>query len=129
MLDAAGLQRWRQAGMEVGSHTAQHPILSRTSAAGRRAEFDLSRRGLERILGIAVLHLAYPNGRVGDWDRATMVDARASGFASAMTTLCGVNRRDLDPYAIRRINAGKRDDEAEMRQHVDPNWKRVLPRW
>jgi glucarate dehydratase len=23
----------------------------------------------------------------------------------------------------------KRDDEAEMRAHVDPNWKRVLPRW
>lgn len=23
----------------------------------------------------------------------------------------------------------KRDDEAEMRMHVDPNWKRVLPRW
>jgi len=23
----------------------------------------------------------------------------------------------------------KRDDEAEMRQYVDPNWKRVLPRW
>jgi glucarate dehydratase len=23
----------------------------------------------------------------------------------------------------------KRDDEAEMRRHVDPNWKRILPRW
>ena len=23
----------------------------------------------------------------------------------------------------------KRDDEAEMRQHVDPTWKRTLPRW
>jgi glucarate dehydratase len=23
----------------------------------------------------------------------------------------------------------KRDDEAEMRLHVDPNWRRVLPRW
>ena len=23
----------------------------------------------------------------------------------------------------------KRDDEAEMRKHVDPEWKRVLPRW
>lgn len=23
----------------------------------------------------------------------------------------------------------KRDDEAEMRKHVDPGWKRVLPRW
>jgi glucarate dehydratase len=23
----------------------------------------------------------------------------------------------------------KRDDEAEMRKHIDPNWKRLLPRW
>ena len=23
----------------------------------------------------------------------------------------------------------KRDDEAEMRKHVDSNWKRILPRW
>ena len=23
----------------------------------------------------------------------------------------------------------KRDDEAEMRRHVDPNWRRTLPRW
>jgi glucarate dehydratase len=23
----------------------------------------------------------------------------------------------------------KRDDEAEMRKVVDPNWKRILPRW
>jgi glucarate dehydratase len=28
-----------------------------------------------------------------------------------------------------RISFRKRDDEAEMRKHVDPNWKRVLPRW
>lgn len=28
-----------------------------------------------------------------------------------------------------RITYRKRDDEAEMRKHVDPNWKRVLPRW
>jgi glucarate dehydratase len=23
----------------------------------------------------------------------------------------------------------KRDDEAQMRKHIDPNWKRILPRW
>ncbi len=28
-----------------------------------------------------------------------------------------------------KIAFRKRDDEAEMRKHVDPNWKRVLPRW
>ncbi|MCC7234373.1 MAG: hypothetical protein IT163_03670 [Bryobacterales bacterium] len=29
----------------------------------------------------------------------------------------------------RKIPLRRRDDEAEMRQHVDPNWRRVLPRW
>ena len=28
-----------------------------------------------------------------------------------------------------KIPLRKRDDEAEMRQRVDPEWKRVLPRW
>ena len=28
-----------------------------------------------------------------------------------------------------KIPFRKRDDEAEMRKHVDPTWKRVLPRW
>jgi glucarate dehydratase len=35
--------------------------------------------------------------------------------------------RGRERYA--KIPFRKRDDEAEMRKHVDPNWKRVLPRW
>ncbi len=34
----------------------------------------------------------------------------------------GRERFEKTPYR-------KRDDEAEMRKHVDPAWKRVLPRW
>jgi glucarate dehydratase len=41
---------------------------------------------------------------------------------------------DLDQLARGRerydkIEIRKRDDAAEMRKHVDPHWKRVLPRW
>jgi glucarate dehydratase len=28
-----------------------------------------------------------------------------------------------------KLSYRKRDDEAEMRKYVDPNWKRILPRW
>ena len=28
-----------------------------------------------------------------------------------------------------KIPYRKRDDEAEMQKHIDPSWKRVLPRW
>ena len=40
-------------------------------------------------------------------------------------------KRDLSPdrERYRKIPYRKRDDEAEMRRRVDPNWKRVLPRW
>jgi glucarate dehydratase len=41
---------------------------------------------------------------------------------------------DYDQLARGRERYGKiplrrRDDTAEMRRHVDPNWERVLPRW
>lgn len=43
---------------------------------------------------------------------------------------------ELDPDQLARgreryskCQYRKRDDEAEMRKHVDPNWKRILPRW
>ena len=29
----------------------------------------------------------------------------------------------------RTVPYRKRDDEAEMRKHIDPGWKRILPRW
>jgi glucarate dehydratase len=28
-----------------------------------------------------------------------------------------------------KMHYRKRDDEAEMRKHIDPNWRRVIPRW
>jgi len=35
--------------------------------------------------------------------------------------------RGRERYA--KIPFRKRDDTAEMRKHVDPNWERILPRW
>jgi glucarate dehydratase len=35
--------------------------------------------------------------------------------------------RGKERYA--RCEFRNRDDEAEMRKHVDPNWKRIVPRW
>ena len=36
-------------------------------------------------------------------------------------------QRGMERY--QRVPYRKRDDEAEMRKHVDPSWKRILPRW
>jgi glycosyltransferase involved in cell wall biosynthesis/peptidoglycan/xylan/chitin deacetylase (PgdA/CDA1 family) len=106
MMSAPQLQAWSAAGMEVGSHTHRHPILTLLPAPERRADLLASRRGLEAIVGAPVRHLAYPNGRAGDFDARVAEDARACGYLSAVTTIEGINRAGDDAMALRRLSIG-----------------------
>jgi glycosyltransferase involved in cell wall biosynthesis/peptidoglycan/xylan/chitin deacetylase (PgdA/CDA1 family) len=106
MLSAADLRAWADAGMEVGSHTHRHPVLSRQGTAERRADLLEARQGLERIVGKPVVHLAYPNGRARDWDDAVAADARATGHESAVTTIEGINGGGGDPLRLLRLSVG-----------------------
>jgi glycosyltransferase involved in cell wall biosynthesis/peptidoglycan/xylan/chitin deacetylase (PgdA/CDA1 family) len=103
MIDAGALRAWRDAGMEVGSHTLRHRVLARLTREDRRLDLAESRRRLEAMIGVPVLHLAYPNGGPGDWDAATQEDAAAAGYRSAATTFEGENRGRFDRLAIRRF--------------------------
>ena len=49
--------------------------------------------------------------------------ARLGRWSSTMDQVARLEER------YRKLPFRKRDDEAEMREHVDPNWQRVLPRW
>src|SRR5437763_1794152 len=61
--------------------------------------------------------------------------ANISGMAAVRKQLVSLGvELDQDQLArgrerYRKCKYRKRDDEAEMRKHVDPNWRRVLPRW
>jgi peptidoglycan/xylan/chitin deacetylase (PgdA/CDA1 family) len=77
----------RQPGIEIGAHTARHPILSHASAAEQRAEIAESRTALERWTGSKVRAFAYPNGRPGvDYDATTTAILDELGFDFSFTT-------------------------------------------
>ncbi len=77
----------RQPGIEIGAHTARHPILSHASAAEQRAEIADSRTALERWTGSKVRAFAYPNGRPGvDYDATTTAILDELGFDFSFTT-------------------------------------------
>lgn len=77
----------RQPGIEIGSHTARHPILARATAAEQRAEIEDSRAALARWTGRPVRAFAYPNGRPGvDYTAATVAVLAELGFDIAFTT-------------------------------------------
>ena len=102
-LDWDGARRLLRPGVAIGSHSQHHSILSQEDAADQAADLAQSRQELERRLGVEVALLAYPNGRDGDYDQATVAAARQAGYGHAITTLPGWNGPATPPYEIRRF--------------------------
>jgi peptidoglycan/xylan/chitin deacetylase (PgdA/CDA1 family) len=73
-------------GHEIGSHTCEHPVLSREEPATQQRELVDSRRDLEAHFRRPVDLLAYPNGRTTDYSEETLRLTRDAGYAFAVTT-------------------------------------------
>ena len=94
----------RAAGMEIGAHTATHPILTRLASADARREIDQSREHLNAILGEPVSLFAYPNGKPGqDYAAEHVRMVRDAGFSAAVSTAWGVASTNSDLFQLPRF--------------------------
>jgi peptidoglycan/xylan/chitin deacetylase (PgdA/CDA1 family) len=104
MMSSDQLRRLRQAGMQIGAHTVNHPILSRLSATAARNEVVDSKHALEQLLQERVALFAYPNGRPHqDYGREAVDVVRQCGFDAALSTAWGSAQRHDDPYQLPRF--------------------------
>jgi len=91
-------------GMEIGGHTAFHPILTVLDPARAREEIVGGKRALERIVGQPIRVFAYPNGRPQrDYAGAHVDMVREAGFEFAVSTATGVATRGSDRYQLPRF--------------------------
>lgn len=97
-------------GIEIGSHTVTHPILTNVDEDRLYRELELSRTAVSHRLQKDAVHFCYPNGNVGGRERDA---AEAAGFASAVTTEIRLCQNDEDRFLIPRIDA-----EPEMHRFV-----------
>ncbi|MEQ8231180.1 MAG: polysaccharide deacetylase family protein [Gammaproteobacteria bacterium] len=104
MLDADDLRALAGAGMEIGSHTVNHAMLTGLDDAEARTELVRSRTLLETALDAPVTHLAYPNGPCDpvNFDARVAALASAAGYRSAVTSRRGALTQGADPYALPR---------------------------
>lgn len=77
----------KQLGFEIGSHTVNHPILSRLPCSQLTSELYESKRIIELNTGDRCSFLAYPNGRVCDITAKAVTTARNAGYECAFTLL------------------------------------------
>lgn len=98
------VRRLAAEGVEFGSHTRTHPVLSRVSGmAELQQEIDGSKRRLDEELQVATLHFSYPFGRHADFNDQTVALVRRSGFVTAATAERGFNDARSDPFRLTRV--------------------------
>ena len=89
------------AGVEIGSHTLTHPILTGLNNDRLREEVGRSRDRIQTALGRRVETFCYPNG---DYDLRTQLEVVRAGYQCAVTTEIGLNNERNDPLALRRVH-------------------------
>jgi peptidoglycan/xylan/chitin deacetylase (PgdA/CDA1 family) len=104
MMSSAQVRGLHAAGMTIGAHTVNHPILARVDDARARREIADGRDRLEAIVGAKVALFAYPNGKPDQDYRAEHVAmAKQLGFDAAVSTAWGVATATSDRYQIPRF--------------------------
>lgn len=90
MMSSAQVNALYRAGMQIGAHTATHPILAQLDAAAAREEIMRSKTYLEQVIEAPVQLFAYPNGKpTVDYTRQTVDVVRELGFSAAVSTAWG----------------------------------------
>lgn len=102
MLSWGELRNLANDGWEVGSHTANHVILTRMPLSEARREIASSSTILQHELDRPVRLFAYPNGKSGDYDSSIKKLLSEAGYVGAVTTLDRLNSQDTDLFEIGR---------------------------
>lgn len=99
-------------GIEMGSHSASHAILTRIPLTQVETELLKSKQKIELETCQPVLSFAYPNGSAADYSADVINLLQKAGYRLAFSLEPGINpftQLKKEPFAIRRIFLGTSD--------------------
>lgn len=104
-LDWAMVREMSGAGIEFGSHTVTHPILTTLGDDELDAELQTSRETIRQATGQSVDAIAYPAGNAYAFDDRVIAAAKRCGYKLGVSYVSGINRlASLDRFGIRRLH-------------------------
>jgi peptidoglycan/xylan/chitin deacetylase (PgdA/CDA1 family) len=96
------LRKLEEGGIEIGSHTHTHPILTQVALDRVGQELRTSKARLEEMLSHEVPLFCYPNGIN---NREIREETRVSGYKAAVTATPGFSGAEDDIFMLSRIAA------------------------
>ncbi len=104
LMNEEQIKIWIDSGMEIGSHTRTHPILTKLSEKELISEIVKSKEILERKFKVEIKHFCYPYGIYND----LVVDCvKNANYKSAWTLDRGRFKAGDDLFRAKRINIPK----------------------
>ncbi|WP_199271790.1 polysaccharide deacetylase family protein [Pseudoduganella flava] len=104
MMTSAQVRKLHAAGMGIGAHTVNHPILARLPDDEARREIAQGKHALEELIDARVPLFAYPNGKPGeDYEARHVAMARELQFEGAVSTSWGASRARPDLFQLPRF--------------------------
>jgi peptidoglycan/xylan/chitin deacetylase (PgdA/CDA1 family) len=109
------IKEMHQDGMEIGSHTMTHPMLTQVSELVMRTELSDARVRLSEVLGAAPEGFVYPSGAFSATARNIVKEA---GHIYACTSQSGFIGGTADQHLLPRVNVSDRGFAASARDIV-----------
>ncbi len=98
------LKEMMEFGIEIGSHTLDHPILSHVPSDRLDDEIVLSKHTIEHRLNMTVQTFCYPNGRPEDINDTIVQVVKDAGYLGAPL---GSDLNSWDPFHIPRMGVSR----------------------
>jgi peptidoglycan/xylan/chitin deacetylase (PgdA/CDA1 family) len=98
------VRKLQNMGFEIGSHTREHPILTRISEQRVDEELRASKLTIEEQVGGSCRFFAYPDGAEEDISSAIIKRVECAGYHFAFTTIGQFCSRNESPFHLGRIS-------------------------
>lgn len=115
MLNNEALLNLVKAGIEIGGHTVNHPILANLPYTEALKEIEEGKKTVESIISKKVRYFAYPNGKPNqDYYLEQSDIVKKLGFEAALSTEWGVSSYDSDIFQLARFTPWDKTPEKFM---------------
>jgi peptidoglycan/xylan/chitin deacetylase (PgdA/CDA1 family) len=105
-------------GFEIGSHSEEHPMLSRLNAEQLWHEVNESKETIERELSISCRYFAYPNGSRADFSAESEHALRQAEYELAFTTIPSFCSRTDNSLQLGRVVVPDHPSLELFRTHI-----------
>lgn len=112
------LKEMHASGMDIGSHTCSHRILSHLSEQDQQVELSTSKQQLEAQLGAPINAFAYPVGGMDTYTQATQRLLHETGYRVAFNYI-GYTNADLQrPFELGRLPIDENISVMDLKRQI-----------